>query len=63
MLARKNQSEFQNTVFLLVEILILIDFYGLTWWEKETFKLGTYLVLPIYIAIFDLFRGGAVFKN
>ena len=62
MSARKKQSKFQNTtVFLLVEILILIDFYALTWWEKDTFKLGTSLVL--YTAIFDLFRGGAVFKN
>ena len=31
---RKNQSEFQNTTFLLVEIQILISFfYPLTWQE------------------------------
>ena len=35
---------FQNTVFFLVEIQILIDFYALTWWEKDTFKLVTSLV-------------------
>ena len=43
MSARKNQSKFQNTASFLVEIQILIDFYMLTW-EKETSKLGIYLV-------------------
>ena len=31
MSARRNQSKFQNTASLMVEILILIDFYTLTW--------------------------------
>ena len=31
---RKNQSEFQNTTFLLVEIQILISFFTL-WHDKK----------------------------
>lgn len=43
--------ELQNTALLVVEMQILIDFYGLTLWEKDTFKLNTSLsVLVRYIA-------------
>ena len=34
MAARKIQSIFQNTAFLSVEIQILIESYGLTWWTS-----------------------------
>ena len=41
----------QNTALLVVEMQILIDFYGLTLWEKDAFKLNTSLsVLVRYIA-------------
>ena len=43
MSAQNNQSKFQNTAFLLVDIQIMIDFYALTWWEKDAFKLGNSL--------------------
>jgi hypothetical protein len=35
----RNNQNFRNTAFLLVEIIILIELYELTWWED--FKLGT----------------------
>ena len=35
MSVRKNQSQFQNTAVLLVDIQILIDFYKLTFRERE----------------------------
>ena len=41
--ACKNQSKWQKTALLLVEIQILIDFLTLTLREKEAFKLGTSL--------------------
>ena len=43
MLVRKNQSKFQNTAFLLVEIQIVIEFYGLTFPEKDVLIFGTSL--------------------
>ena len=43
MLVRKNQSQFQNIAFLLVNKQILIDFYSLTFWQKDTFNFGASL--------------------
>ena len=37
-------SKIQNTAFLFVDIQIWIDFYLLTWPEKDTLKLGASLV-------------------
>ena len=44
MVARKNQSQYQNSAILLVDNQILIVFYTVTWQEKETIKLGTSLL-------------------
>ena len=40
---RKNQSKFQTTAFLPFNIHILIDFYAMTFLEKEAFNFGTSL--------------------
>ena len=37
-------SKIQNTAFLFVDIQIWIDFYLLTWREKDTLKLGASLL-------------------
>ena len=43
MSVHKNESRSQNTASLLVDNKIWINFYALTWQEKETFKLGSSL--------------------
>ena len=48
MSVRKNQSEFQNTAFLLVEIQIYIDFLYADMTRNETFKQDTSLEIIIF---------------
>ena len=43
MTASKNQSKFQHTAYILVNIQIWINCYNWTRQEKETFKLGSSL--------------------
>ena len=45
MSVRKNQSQFQNMSFPLINNQILIDFNALTFREKETFNFCTSLPL------------------
>ena len=55
MLGCKNQSKFQDTAFLLVEIQTLID---KSWYDREnivcTFKLGTTLYYKDFCQIYVL---------
>ena len=45
-----DQTKFQNTALEVENKIILIDFYAMTWWEKENFKLGTSLLMLVYSA-------------
>ena len=49
----KNQSNYQNTAFLLVEIQIMIDFLCTDMMRKKTFKLGTSLVTRLDLPVFQ----------
>ena len=53
MSVHKNSKQSQNTAFLLVEIQILIGFFALTFWEKETFN---YTRGPHRLCNFSLFQ-------